>query len=271
MSRFFSCPEPVNSLLTYGPADWQPWGDYEILGFNQQHIPDLIRMATDPYLIVQAVEPEFWGPIHAWRVLAQMGAKKAIDPLIGNFNLIEAADSDWLNDDLTRALVKLGPDCIPALAMYLIDTRHDNDGRVSAEETLSEMAKEYPDYQEQVKGILISAMELFAQNDDDLNGFILAGLLDLHAVEAMPVIRRAFAANAIDITIAGDLEEVEIELGLREERETPSQIKEELAKKYPYLRELGEKVQQAAQKQQEKKEKTKEKQQKNSKKRKRRK
>jgi len=268
-----SYPEPVYSLLSYGDADWQEWEDYGELGFKREHIPELIRMATDRYLIVEAEEPEFWAPIHAWRILAQFGAKEAIDLLIGNFNLYEAADSEWLSNDLPRALVKLGPDCIPALAMYLIDTRHGIRGRISAGETIKDIAEAYPDTREQVIGTLLSALELFEENDEELNGFLLADLLDLKAVEAMPAIRRAFAANAIDITVAGDLEDAEIDLGLREERATPSRVKEVMDQKYPALRALREKIEQEEQrqKQQARKDKSKKKQQKKSRKRNRRK
>jgi len=269
-SKSFS--EPVQSLLTLGEAGWQEWDDYQALGFTREHIPELVRMATDFHLIVEAEEPEFWAPIHAWRTLAQLEAKEAIDPLVGNFNLIEIADSDWLNEDLPRALLKFGPDCIPALAMYLIDTRHDDMSRISASETLTHIAEHYPNSRDQVKGILISALELFEENDGDLNGFLMGDLLDLKAVEAMPVIRRAFAANAIDITIAGDLEDAEIELGFREERATPSRIKEAIDLKYPGLREFRKKIEQEMQrkKAQEKKEKAKKKGQKKSRKRNRR-
>lgn len=269
MSTSASFPEPVHSLLTLGEADWQEWQDYQDLGFNREHIPDLVCMATDVHLIVEAEVPEFWAPIHAWRILAQMDAKEAIGPLVNNLNLLEPADSDWLSEDLPRALVKLGPDCIPAPAMYLIDTRHEGFSRIRAGETLKDIAEQYPDRREQIKGILLSALELFEENDDDLNGFLLADLLDLKAVEAMPVIRRAFSVNAIDITIAGDLEDAEIELGFREERETPSRVREALDLKYPGLRELRERLEQETQlkSKQAKQEKSKKKQQKKSKKR----
>ncbi len=237
-------PEPVHSLLTLGEVSWQNWDDYQALGFTREHIPDLIRMATDQFLIVEAEEPEFWAPIHAWRALAQFDAKEAIDPLVGNFNLFEAADSDWLRDDLPDALVILGPDCIPALAMYLIDTRHATMARISAGETLKNIAETYPDTRDHVKGTLLSALELFEENDEELNGFLMGDLLDLKAVEAMPVIRRAFEAGAIDITIAGDLEDAEIELGFREERATPSRIREVLDQKYPGLKELRDQFEQ---------------------------
>ena len=273
MSEANSYSELVRLLLMYGEADWQEWEDYQSMGFKREHIPDLIRMATDQTLIVEAEEPEFWAPIHAWRALAQLDAKEAIDPLVKNFNLFEAADSDWLSDDLPRVFVKLGPDCVPALAMYLIDTRHETSGRISTGETLKDIAEEYPETRDQVKGILVSALELFEDNDEELNGFLLADLLDLKAVEAMPVIRRAFEADAIDITIAGDLEDAEIELGLREERVTPSRVREVIDQKYPALRALRERIEQKeqSQKQQAKKEKARKKQQKKSRKRNRRK
>jgi len=266
-------PEPVSTLLTLGETSWNEWEDYQALGFTREHIPNLIRVATDQYLIVESEEPEFWAPIHAWRALAQLNAKEAIDPLINNFNLFEIADSDWLSDDMMRALIKLGPDCIPALAMYLIDTQHDTMARISAGETLKHITEQYPATSNQVKGILISALELFAENEEELNGFLMGDLLDLKAVEAMPIIRSAFEAEAIDITIAGDLEDAEIELGFREERATPSRIKEVFEQKYPGLKGFREKLEQGEQRknQRAQKEKTKKKQQKKSRKRNRRK
>ena len=266
-------PEIFATLLALGEAEWNEYEDYLDLGFTQEHIPDLIRIATDRRLIVEAEEPEFWAPIHAWRALAQLDAKEAIEPLIRNYNFYEVADSDWLSDDLPNAFVKLGPDCIPALAMYLIDTRHDTSPRMSVGETIKRIAEEYPDASNQAKGILLSALELFEENEDDLNGALMGDLLDLKAVEAMPVIRRAFDADAIDITIAGDLEDAEIELGFREERATPSRIKEAIAEKYPGLRAMQEKLEklESEKKQQTKNDKAKKKQQKKSRKRNRRK
>jgi hypothetical protein len=262
----------VQSLLTLGEAEWQEWDDYQALGFTQEHIPDLIRMATNRYLVVEALEPEFWAPIHAWRALAQLDAKEAIEPLIRNYNFFEIADNDLLSDDMPRALVKLGSDCIPALAMYLIDTRHETEARISTGETLKKIAEEYPETIDQVKGTLLSALELFEHNDGDLNGFLMGDLLDLKATEAMPVIRRAFDADAIDITIAGDLEDAEIELGFREERSTPSRVREVLDLKYPGLKAFRERFEKEEQrkKQQAQKDKAKRKQKKKSRKRNRR-
>ena len=59
---------PVDRLLTYGDARnliLQP--DYLELGFEPEHIPELIRMATDARLNWADSESlEVWAPIHAW-------------------------------------------------------------------------------------------------------------------------------------------------------------------------------------------------------------
>lgn len=54
-----------------------------------------------------------------------------------------------------------------------------------------------------------------------LNGILVACLLDLNATEAMDGIRGLFDKNCVDLTVAGDLENVEIELGFRDQRSTP--------------------------------------------------
>jgi hypothetical protein len=46
-------------------------------------------------------------------------------------------------------------------------------------------------------------------------------LWDLRAVEAMPVIERAFASGRVDESVMGDLEDVQIHFGLKTQREHP--------------------------------------------------
>jgi hypothetical protein len=60
-----------------------------------------------------------------------------------------------------------------------------------------------------------------ADQDPSLNAFLINSLVALRAVEAAPVIEAAFAANAVDLSIQGDWEEVQIKLGLLTQRLTP--------------------------------------------------
>jgi uncharacterized protein YecA (UPF0149 family) len=49
-------------------------------------------------------------------------------------------------------------------------------------------------------------------------------LIDLAAVEVIDAMREAFRRNSVDISIAGDEEDVEIALGLRDYRSTPAPV-----------------------------------------------
>ena len=61
--------------------------------------------------------------------------------------------------------------------------------------------------------ILSDELDHAAENDPGFNGFLLSELLHLRAVEALPVIRRAFEQDAIDEMITGAWGEVLAELG----------------------------------------------------------
>jgi uncharacterized protein YecA (UPF0149 family) len=64
-------------------------------------------------------------------------------------------------------------------------------------------------------------LERRGNTDPALNGFAVSALIDLEAVEAIAAIRDAFRHKLVDISIAGDEEDVEIALRLRERRATP--------------------------------------------------
>ncbi|MFL5700423.1 MAG: hypothetical protein ACJ797_25370, partial [Ktedonobacteraceae bacterium] len=62
-------PPPVDKLLTYGKpelSEAEDWPNYLELGFTPEHIPDLIRLATDKELNEGDLESlEVWSPVHA--------------------------------------------------------------------------------------------------------------------------------------------------------------------------------------------------------------
>lgn len=50
---------------------------------------------------------------------------------------------------------------------------------------------------------------------------MISYLVDLKALEALPLIEQVFASGNVDLFVCGDFEDVQIELGLLEERLTP--------------------------------------------------
>jgi hypothetical protein len=215
---------PVDKLLTLGDArdSTAHWPDYLALGLGPEHIPDLIRMATDEKLQWADSESlQVWAPIHARRALGQLHAEAAIEPLAGLLHLIDDDDDDWVGEELPDVYGMIGPAAIPALAAYLADASHPLFARVASAHSFAEIGVNHPDARAECVAALTAQLERFAENDPTLNAFLVSYLMDLKAVESASVMERAFAAGQVELPVAGDWEDVQIELGLRQTRTTP--------------------------------------------------
>lgn len=196
------------------------WPDYSKMGIDQSDVPELIRLISDESLH-QADDktPEVWVPLHAWRALGQLKAVEAVTPLISQFN--EMVEDDWAFSELPIVLGMIGKSAIEPLSSYLKDTRHDEYVRVMAGDGLCQIVKHHPACRDNV----LSHYQAYLRQPDislpGLNGLVIAYLLDLKAKELIDDIREVFGKNCVDISCAGDLEEVEIVLGFRTERSTP--------------------------------------------------
>jgi hypothetical protein len=216
-------PFPVSELLKQGSCLGEPgWPDYLSLGLGPEHIPDLIRMATDEALNDADSESlEVWAPTHAWRALGQLRAEAAVEPLLGLLRRIEENDDDWVLEDLPRVYGMIGPAAIPALAAYLADASHELHARIATAGSLRNIGQNHPEARSQCIAVLTGQLEQFEENDPSVNGWLISELIDLAAVESAATMERAFAADCVDPTIAGDWEDVQVGLGLKTARETP--------------------------------------------------
>jgi hypothetical protein len=219
MSTSYS--SPVSELLTFGDCrDFREWPNYLDLGLGPEHVPELIEMATDEELNWADSESlEVWAPVHAWRALGQLRAVSAIEPLLRLFH--ELDDSDWVSEELPRVYGMIGREAIPALARYLDDASHGLWPRVTAATSLEQIAAGDPSARDECVTVLSRQLERFTENDPILNGFLISYLVTLGAVEAAPLMERAFAADRVDLSIRGDWEDVQVDLGLKASRETP--------------------------------------------------
>jgi hypothetical protein len=128
---------PVTQLLTLGDVRGQPHRDYLALGLNAVHIPDLIRMAQDDDLHwADSDSAEVWAPIHAWRALGQLRAVEAIEPLIAHLPRIDDDEDDWAMEEIPHALAGIGQAAVPALALFLADSRNGLWARITAASSL---------------------------------------------------------------------------------------------------------------------------------------
>jgi HEAT repeat protein len=226
-----SYPSPVNKLLTYGDCSQiKGMPDYVgELGFTSQHVPDLIRMACDEDLSIGADEIQdtnenlqAWAPVHAVRVLGQLHAVEAIEPLINLFGTFE--EDDRMSLELPGVLATIGTAAIEPLEAYIIDSSHDAYERADAASALTRIAQIHPEARSRCVSIISNLLNNFTDNDPDFNAFLVGELVDLKAVEAAPIIEKAFAAESVPTFLVGDWNEVQIALGIKTRSESSNQF-----------------------------------------------
>ncbi len=216
--------EPVAGLLGYGSVESRlgetPWPNYLELGFADEHVPDLIRMAMDGnFNSADGDSVEVWGPLHAWRTLAQLRAVEAVEPLL---QLLENLPCDeWLSGELPKVFSLIGPAAIPVLADFINDNDVDEGSRISVPSCLERIAQDHPECRDECIGKLASQLTLHETNGSELNAFIIWSLIELKATGAINNIRTAYSADCVELGIVGDVEDVEIAMGLRQGRDTP--------------------------------------------------
>ncbi len=217
--------EPVAGLIALGEelALRRPWPDYlATFGLDSSHVPELVRMVADPDLrFADSDSAEVFAATHAWRALGQLRAEEAIEPLLTILDEADEVDDEWALEEIPRAHAMIGPPALAPIRERLLDTSRSLWTRVAASETLRRMAEQHEAARDTAVEALATQLGRYEQSDPTLNGFIVTALSELKAVDRAPLIERAFSAGAVDIDIMGDWEDVQIELGLLDERLTP--------------------------------------------------
>jgi hypothetical protein len=211
---------PVSDLLRVGdPTREDATVDYSAYGFGMEHVPELIRMMTDAALNeADGDSDEVWAPLHAWRVLGELRAEAAITPLLGLLD--GAGDDDWIMSEVPGILADIGPAMLLPAAAFLADPKRDAAARAALAEAIADLGEAQPGSRDPCVAVLIRQLERYAEQPVALNDALYYGLLRFKAVEAAPLMEKAFASGCLDESLNGDWEDAQILLGLRTERET---------------------------------------------------
>jgi hypothetical protein len=176
-------------------------------------------MAGDPALHDAGSEsPRVWAQVHAWRALGQLGAETAIGPLLDILGRDE--DDDAALEEIPYVLGMIGPAAIAPVVVFMAHSTTPVWGAVGAVGAIKEIAVRHPDCRDTCAAILAWILAADWEADASVAGFAILYLTELAAVETIDAIRAAFARDAVDISIGGDVEDAEIELGLRTARTT---------------------------------------------------
>jgi hypothetical protein len=217
-------PPPLDKLLTLGNALEVADINKQIkwLGFTQEHVPDLVRMARDRALNTMESESDaVWAPIHALTALADLDLGAHAAELVPLFDV----DSEWFGEELPDLLGKAGQPALEPLREYIQDSTRWQYGRWNAGAAVEQVGKQHPELRDQAIQTLSGALEQAADNDPETNGFLLGDLIHLNAVEALPIIRSAFEQDLIDESIAGDWGEVLKAFGQKVDQNDPVYVR----------------------------------------------
>jgi len=214
--------DPLDQLLTLGePKDKNGWQNYLELGFTENHIKDLITMTLDEELHNGASDSnEIWAPIHAWRTLGQLKAISSAKLLLKLLPRIDDEDDDWISEEIPVVFKMLGSETIPVIQNYIETNEDELWANVSAIHCLEKIGNEYSDSRAKCIEILANQLKKCEGYDETYNAFLISYLTDLKAIEVIEIITEAFNKGLVDLSVCGDLEEIELELGLRTERST---------------------------------------------------
>ena len=199
----------------HGSYDW-PQGDPDYVAeysLTAEEIPALIALATK-WVDEPPEKAVVYAPVHAWRALGQLRAVEAVQPLLDVQDELSRIGDDWYLEEFPHVFGLVGQPAIQPLAAYLADESRREFPRSAAASGLREIARHYPEWRAEVVTILTAELGRHRSDCGVLNGLLVADLLDLGAVESAEAIERAFAADIIDPTVAGDWEDVRAELGV---------------------------------------------------------
>ena len=246
-----SYSDPLTHLIGLGKFETDDWLDYSTKGINSNHIDELLRMAADSNLLTEDSDA-WWAPLHAVYALYPLieSKQEAIPSLLEQIKCLfedveDCEEEDFLWIYIKPVILKFGHKAWEPLVAIFNHVDISLSSKVTFVDAMTSLVEQWseqsPDYRDQLIQLLCKAMDDTSADDPEDNAGLLGSLCDLKATEAIESIRAAFERNAIDLTYMGDVEDVEIDLGLRTERATPE--RDYLAEEFPWIKELREELQ----------------------------
>jgi hypothetical protein len=212
-------PPPVDALKQLGdPRDAGVAERRLALGLGQEHLQDLVRMARDRGLYTADSDTdEVWAPLHALLALDDLDTSAVVSELIPLFDL----DDDWHATELPDLLGKVGSPALEPLRAYLTDHTRWGYGHALIADALTQIAEQHSELREQVVAILSDVLREAEHYSEDACTGAMDALVELEAVEALPLIRRAFELGRIDELMRGSWGDVLDDLGVEPEEDDP--------------------------------------------------
>ena len=218
----------------------------EKFGFTHADVEQLLMLAQDrdiyqhDYSDIPKDEGlEFYGVVHAWNVLSELEVKEAQELFIdmledGGYE--DDAD-DWILSGFRRLIKPFRKDMYEYFAECAALGGYGVWTRMKYISTIGDMLKAKEVEPQKVDELIV---KILSSNDNAIvNAGVISLCMDEKLIKHHALIKQCFERRAVDIDHIGDLEDVEIDMGLRDKRETERELTE-IQKMFSGLREMAE-------------------------------
>lgn len=214
LARLLTLPDPLSEV---GEEI-----DYPALAFSPQELQDMVDLLNSDFPGGAVSEIEWdHATIHSWRALGSTGEVQYLDLFLSLLRpALEIGDELFL-DEFAHWVSGMGT---PALAPLLHALANPDEEDVAFLEQLASTLTLLTDPDEHRDLLTTGIVPLLERqtNARDLNAYLIGILLELKAVEHLDLIRTLYQENLVNVVILGDLEGVEMNLGTRTKRSTPT-------------------------------------------------
>jgi hypothetical protein len=195
---------------------------FKEFNFSKEDISELTKLALDNSseeidyeLYHNEADRLYFASSYAVIALGKLGAIEVIEPLVNKMYLNR--ESDAYHEAIIDYLGDIGVEAIDFIENELLSVYED---KMTLFDGLDKIVKNNLQEKERVSDLLAKYLE---KTDDDKShlGFAISLLVEFSGVKYIDIIRETFKTKEIDIMFAGDLEDIEIKLGLREKRSRP--------------------------------------------------
>jgi hypothetical protein len=213
--------QPVTKLMSLGKlsdAEFVQPRDYiQQFGLTAEHVAELARLMSDTTLWqLSEKQASSWSVIHAMRALTQIRTDEAIRALLDFAELPTEGTwvEEWLWEELPEAFGQIGAKALPTLEQSL---QKPSAPHLTLLECVQQIAETDPDTEPACVNIILKCLANAKTNEPDVNGFLIAALMDLAvAKDHLKLIEEVFVTAKVDTSIAGDWDDVQVALGLKE-------------------------------------------------------
>ena len=107
----------------------------------------------------------------------------------------------------------IGPAAIPALGALLVDPDKEAWRKAFLLRALEQIAEKHPAQQDVCIRTVTDVLQRFRENELDMNGFLVASLMNFKAIEEAPLVQEAYEAGYVNERICGTWKELGINMG----------------------------------------------------------